>query len=102
VESHGEDLRTVTRDDELVEQVKKDYRQAKLNKRQRALCEFAAKLTVTPWKMGRNDVQKLRKTGLTDTDVLDAVEVISFFNYINRVADALRVDPEPWMRKKRS
>ncbi len=39
----------------------------------------------------------LRKLGLTDRDILDAVQVIAYFNYINRIADALGVDPEPEM-----
>jgi hypothetical protein len=41
----------------------------------------------------------LRLHGLSDADILDAVEVISYFNYINRVADALGVDPEPEMQQ---
>jgi len=39
----------------------------------------------------------LRKLGLTDRDILDAVQVIAYFNYINRIANALGVDPEPEM-----
>ncbi len=39
----------------------------------------------------------MRKHGLSDHDILDAVEVISYFNYINRVADGLGIDPEPEM-----
>jgi alkylhydroperoxidase family enzyme len=39
----------------------------------------------------------LRRHGLSDRDILDAVEVIAYFNYINRVADALGIDPEPEM-----
>ncbi len=39
----------------------------------------------------------MRKHNLTDRDILDVVEIISYFNYINRVADALGVDPEPEM-----
>jgi hypothetical protein len=40
----------------------------------------------------------LRQLGLSDRDILDAVEVISYFNYINRIADALGIDPEPEMQ----
>lgn len=67
--------------------------------RERALCEFAEKLTRTPSKMTAADCDCLRAVGLSDRDILDAVEVISYFNYINRVADALGIDPEPEMRK---
>lgn len=51
--------------------------------------------------MSGQDIQTLRQQGLTDTDILDAVEVISYFNYINRIADALGVDPEEWMLEKK-
>jgi uncharacterized peroxidase-related enzyme len=61
----------------------------------RALCAFAEKLTRTPAAMAREDVAALRAVGLTDVDIHDATQVIAYFNYINRVADALGVDPEP-------
>jgi len=49
--------------------------------------------------MSADDLAPLREAGLTDTDILDAVQVIGYFNYINRVADALGVDLEPEMRR---
>jgi alkylhydroperoxidase family enzyme len=55
-------------------------------------------VTRTPAAIRRRDIEALRNYGLTDCDILDAVEVISYFNYINRVADALGIDPEPEMR----
>jgi alkylhydroperoxidase family enzyme len=57
------------------------------------------RVTRTPAAVRRRDVETLRKYGLTDRDILDAVQVISYFNYINRVADALGIDPEPEMRR---
>ena len=57
------------------------------------------RVTRTPAVVRRRDVESLRECGLTDRDILDAVEVISYFNYINRVADALGIDPEPEMRE---
>jgi alkylhydroperoxidase family enzyme len=45
----------------------------------------------------KQDVETLRKHGLSDRDILDAVEVIAYFNYINCIADALGIDPEPEM-----
>ena len=47
--------------------------------------------------MRKQDVETLRRHGLGDRDILDAVEVIAYFNYINRIADALGIDPEPEM-----
>jgi uncharacterized peroxidase-related enzyme len=72
-----------------------DYRTAALTARQRALCEYAEKLTRTPAAMTAADLDGLRAAGLSDRAILDAVQVIAYFNYINRVADALGVDPEP-------
>lgn len=51
--------------------------------------------------MTEHDIELLRAVGLTDGDILDTVQVISYFNYINRLADALGVDPETWMQKVR-
>lgn len=45
--------------------------------------------------MSRDDLDALRAEGLSDADLLDAVEVVAYFNYINRIAQALGVDPEP-------
>ena len=84
----------------MVAQLKIDYRHARLNERQRALCEFADKLTRQPGRVSEEEVERLCAAGLSDNDVLDAVEVIGYFNYINRIADGLGVDPEDWMRRK--
>ncbi len=54
-------------------------------------------MTRQPAALRRQDLETLRKHGLTDRDILDAVEVVAYFNYINRVADALGIDPEPEM-----
>jgi uncharacterized peroxidase-related enzyme len=73
---------------------------AKLSARQKALCRFAVRVTRAPAAIRRRDVETLRKHGLSDRDILDAVQVISYFNYINRVADALGIDPEPEMPRR--
>ena len=59
------------------------------------MLEFANRLTQTPDQMTRDDLQHLRKEGFDDTAILEIVHVVGYFNYINRVADALGVDPEP-------
>jgi uncharacterized peroxidase-related enzyme len=99
MEAHGEDLRVELGDAALAEQIKQDYHVAKLAPRQKALCEFAEKLTRAPAESRREDLDALRARELTDRDILDAVEVIAYFNCINRVADALGIDPEPEMKE---
>lgn len=80
--------------------VARDWRTASLSSVDRALCGFAAKLTHTSGKMLPADLDALRAAGLDDRAIHDAVQVIAYFNYINRVADSLGVEPEdfiqPW------
>jgi uncharacterized peroxidase-related enzyme len=79
--------------------VKRNYEFAKLSPREKALAKFAELVTRTPSATRAADVETLRRHGLTDRDILDAVQVIAYFNYINRVADALGIDPEPEMQR---
>jgi len=71
-----------------------------LTPRQRAIVDFAIKLTKTPLNARREDLDPLREHGLSDEDIFMLVHVIGYFNHINRVADSLGVDLEPDMRKK--
>ena len=97
MEAHAADLRSEVQDEGLVEAVRRDYRTAPLREADRLLCEHAEKLTRTPHRMVRADVERLRAAGLSDRAIHDATQVIAFFNYINRIADGLGVDPEPDM-----
>jgi len=83
----------------MAEHVKHDYRRAQLTPRQKALCLFAEMVTRAPQALLARHLEPLREHGLSDRDILDTVEVIAYFNYINRVADALGIDPEPEMQK---
>ena len=80
-----------------LEQVARDWRGAALGAQDAALCAFAEKLTRTPGAMSAADVEALRAAGLDDVAVHDAAQVVGYFNYINRVADALDVELEPDM-----
>lgn len=82
----------------LAEQLIWDYRQAHLSAADRALCDYAVKLTCHPAQASAEDLQSLRNLGWTDIELHLAVQIIGYFNYINRVADGLGVDPEAWMR----
>ena len=55
------------------------------------------KLTLTPAEMVESDVRDLETFGFSQNAISDAAQVISYFNYINRIADGLGVDLEPEM-----
>lgn len=74
-----------------------DWRTADLSDVDAALCRYAVKLTRTPAEMSEADIDELRAHELEDEAIHEAVQVVSYFNYINRLADAVRVDLEPEM-----
>ncbi len=86
--------------DAYVHAIVRDWRSAPLNSVDRALCEFAAKLTHHQHDMTPGDLDVLRSHGLGDRAIHDATQIIGYFNYITRLADALGVEPEqfiqPW------
>ena len=95
MEAHAEDLRTVSGDEELAQRIKEDYRSAPIDAATRALLDFAVMVTGDATKVRPQNLDALRAEGFRDEDILDAVEIIGFFNYYARMADALGVEPEP-------
>ena len=78
-----------------------DYRRADLPPADRAMLDFVIKLTRTPQAMGREDVAGLREQGFDDTAISDIVQTAALFNYYDRLADGLGIDPEPdWAERK--
>jgi uncharacterized peroxidase-related enzyme len=71
--------------------LRRDYTNANISATDRAMLDFATKMTVAPYKHTRADVEKLRAVGFNDTGILQITLIAAFFNYINRVADALGV-----------
>ena len=72
-----------------------DYRAADLEPRTRALCDFAIQLTREPASISQADIDLLRTHGIDDAAIHDAIQVIGYFNYINRIADAVGIEDEP-------
>ncbi len=91
--AHGQAVRQLSGDPELGEILVMNYRVAKLDPRQRAMLDFAWKLTTEPWSVDDPDRQALRDAGLTDDEVFDLADVIGFFNMSNRFAIATDMMP---------
>ena len=95
---HGRGLRRLLKDDDLAKQIETDFRAASLDSRQLAMLTYAEKLTLTPGDMTAEDVEALRSVGLSDRDILDVVQVVAYYSYVNRIADGLGVEVEPWVK----
>jgi uncharacterized peroxidase-related enzyme len=91
--AHGAAVRTLSGDPALGELMVMNYRAARLSKRERAMLDFAVKLTAEPWQVEDADRQVLRDTGFTDRDIWDIGSIAAFFNMTNRVASATDMRP---------
>ncbi len=91
--AHGAAVRQLSGDPPLGELMAMNYRAAPLSKRQRAMLDFAVKLTAEPWLAGEEDRVALRLAGFSDRDIWDIAAVAGFFNMTNRVASATDMRP---------
>lgn len=91
--SHGAVLRIRTKDEVLADTIAANYRAADLTPRQRAMLDFAVKLTKASDTCDDADIEGLRAHGFGDEDIMDIVQTAAFFNYSNRVASALEQRP---------
>jgi uncharacterized peroxidase-related enzyme len=81
----------VTLDEELVAALRDDYRKAELSPADRAMLDYVVQLTRDATRIGERDVEALRDAGFDDRTILQISALASWFNYINRMADALGV-----------
>ena len=81
----------MTLDKSLVEALQTDYRAAPLDEQDRAMLDYVVKLTKDASRVTRGDHDRLRSVGFDDKAILQITLIASWFNYINRVADALGV-----------
>jgi len=81
----------------MVDRFADDWRDAGLDPPTSALLAYATKLTSEPAAVGAGDVEELRAAGWDDRAITDAAQVCAYFNYINRIAEGLGVDPETWL-----
>lgn len=91
--AHGAAVRQYSGNPLLGEHLVMNYRVARLNKRQRAMLDFAVKLTASPWSVEEGDRERLRRVGFTDREIWDISAVAGFFNMSNRVASATDMRP---------
>jgi uncharacterized peroxidase-related enzyme len=91
--AHAAALRLRVKDAALVDRLAVNYRHVELDPRDRALLDFAVKLTKTPDACGESDLIELRAVGYTDEDILHIVEVTAIFNYNVRLATATGLFP---------
>jgi uncharacterized peroxidase-related enzyme len=91
--AHGAAVRALSADPPLGELMVMNYRAARLSARQRAMLNFAVKLTVEPWAVEESEREMLRRAGFTDRDIWDIAAVAGFFNMSNRVASATDMRP---------
>jgi uncharacterized peroxidase-related enzyme len=91
--AHGAAVRQLSGDPELGEMMALNYRVAQLDPRQRAMLDFAWKMTATPWLVEDADRAALRAVGLNEADIFDLAETVAFFNLSNRMASATDMMP---------
>jgi uncharacterized peroxidase-related enzyme len=91
--AHGAAVRQMSGDPPLGELMTMNYRAARLSKRQRAMLDFAVKLTDEPWAVEEDDRAALRRAGFSERDIWDIAAVTGFFNMSNRVASATDMRP---------
>ena len=75
----------------MVEALKKDYTTAPITQQERVMLDYVVKLTRDATKIQKDDHKRLRSAGFDDKAILQITLIASWFNYINRVADALGV-----------
>ena len=91
--AHGAAVRQYSGNPLLGEQMVMNYRAARVSKRQRAMLDFAVKLTASPADVEEGDREKLRRAGFSDRDIWDIAAVTGFFNMSNRIAFATDMRP---------
>ena len=91
---HGAGLRKLCGDDELVEALGTDYREASLSPADRAMLDYAVKLTEDPADMVAADLEVLRHEDFTDEAILHIAEIAAYYAFANRIADGLGIELE--------
>ncbi len=97
---HGAGLRKLKVPSQLIDQLKIDYRDAELTGADRAMLDYAVKLTREPHHISRQDIDTLHKAGFSESAILDICQVAAYFNFVNRLADGLGVELENYWQEE--
>ena len=81
----------MTLDEHLVAALREDYTKAPITEQERVMIDYVVKLTKDPTQCSPEDHKRLREVGFEDRAILQITLIAAWFNYINRVADALGV-----------
>lgn len=92
VNHHAEALNHFWQDDEKVKRLLEDYSALELEPKQQTLVQVAEKLTLNPSMVESKDLDKLREHGYSDHEILNINLIISYFNFVNRIALGLGVE----------
>lgn len=91
---HSEALETVDRDPSALYKILKEFTSRKESPREKALLAYAAKLTISPKDVTKDDIKDMMDAGLTDEEILRANLIASYFNFSNRIALGLGIELE--------
>ena len=92
INHHAEALHHYLKDRNLIQKIITDFRSVALPEKKIKLLEYAYKLTKTPNKIKKADINDLRKQGFSDDDILNINLITSYFNFVNRIALGLGVE----------
>ena len=81
-----------------MEGIKEDYIRLEITPAERAMLDYAVKLTVAPSSIGQEDVEELRRHGFDDRDILDIIYVICLYNFNDRLADATGITGQDFIK----
>jgi len=84
----------------LVDEIADNWKNSSITEVQTAMCLFAEKLTLQPSTITQLDIDTLSDFDLSDKEISEIVQIVSYFNYINRVADGLGLEPEDFIDEK--
>ena len=92
IHHHAEALNFYWKDHTKLNRFLANFETVELTARQQAMLRYARKLTRHPEAMGEEDIRRLKENNLSDRDILDLNLIVSYFNFVNRLANGLGVE----------